>query len=239
MNSVATIDKQQGTEVSASHETTAVLAMIERVCMNPEADMEKLDKMLDMQERILNRNAKQAYTADLAAMQAELPLVAKKGTGHNKARYAKLEDINEAIRPTLQKYGFAVTFRIKQKDAHLQVTAILSHKMGHSEETELVLPLDDSGSKNDVQAVGSTVSYGKRYAVCALLNISTGDDTDGNAPQQQLPDITDAILTIRDATSMDALHQAFSESWKHYTHKALRQQLTTAKDKKKRELSNG
>lgn len=170
---------------AVSSETQAIMMMIERVVLNPEADMDKLDKMLDMQERILNRNAKQSFTADLAAMQAELPLVSKAGEGHNRARYAKLEDINEAIRPTLQKYGFAVTFRVKQSDKSATVTAILSHKLGHSEETDLVLPLDTSGSKNAVQAVGSTVSYGKRYALCALLNISTGDDTDGNIHKQQ------------------------------------------------------
>jgi hypothetical protein len=167
-----------------SSDTQAVLSMIERVVLNPEADMEKLEKMLDLQERILNRNAKQAFTADLAAMQAELPLVGKAGEGHNKAKYAKLEDINEAIRPTLQKYGFAVTFRTKQTDKTLTVIAILSHKLGHSEDTDLILPLDTSGSKNAVQAVGSTISYGKRYSLCALLNISTGDDNDGNLPPQ-------------------------------------------------------
>lgn len=174
--------QQQSALPAVSSETQAIMQMIERVVLNPEADMDKLDKMLDMQERILNRNAKQAFTADLAAMQSELPLVGKAGEGHNKAKYAKLEDINEAIRPTLQKYGFAVTFRTKQTDKTLTVIAILSHRLGHSEDTDLILPLDTSGSKNAVQAVGSTISYGKRYALCALLNISTGDDTDGNLP---------------------------------------------------------
>lgn len=189
---------QNNTQI-VSNETQAVLSMIERVVLSPDADMDKLEKMMDMQERILNRNAKQAFTADLAAMQAELPLVVKAGEGHNKAKYAKLEDINEAIRPTLQKYGFAVTFRTRQTDKTLTVIAILSHKLGHSEDTDLILPLDTSGSKNAVQAVGSTISYGKRYALCALLNISTGDDTDGNLPppppqEIQKTPITDDIL---------------------------------------------
>ena len=192
--------QQQASLPVVSHETQAIMQMIERVVLNPEADMDKLDKMLDMQERILNRNAKQAFTADLAAMQSELPLVGKAGEGHNKAKYAKLEDINEAIRPTLQKYGFAVTFRIKQTEKLLTVIAILSHRLGHSEDTDLMLPLDTSGSKNAVQAVGSTISYGKRYALCALLNISTGDDTDGNLPpQEQLTLNDDEVKRIRGA----------------------------------------
>lgn len=237
MGNIAKIEEQQQANVPAlSSESQAVLSMIERVVLNPEADMDKLDKMLDMQERILNRNAKQAYTADLAAMQAELPLVAKRGTGHNNAKFAKLEDINEAIRPTLQKYGFAVTFRVKQNDARLLVVAILSHRDGHSEETELVLPLDTSGNKNGVQAIGSTVSYGKRYALCALLNISTGDDTDGDGLGDSR--LFDATLDLMEADNLQALQAKFGSYWKTFTGSKDRQKLTAAKDKRKKELSN-
>jgi hypothetical protein len=51
------------------------------------------------------------------------------------------------------------------------------------------MPIDTSGSKTSVQGIGSTVSYGKRYTLCALLNISTGDDTDGHqlGRNQSLP----------------------------------------------------
>jgi len=174
---------QSNLSPDTTRETQAIMAVIERVAMSPDADIEKLERMLDMQERVLDRNAKQCFTADLAAMQAELPIVAKNGRGHNNATFAKLEDINEEIRPTLQKYGFAVTFRTRQNEKTVTISAILSHKLGHSEETDLVLPLDTSGSKNAVQAIGSTLSYGKRYALCALLNISTGDDTDGAIAQ--------------------------------------------------------
>lgn len=190
--------EQRSNVPAVSTEMQAVMSMIERVVLNPDADMAKLEKMLDLQERILNRNASQAFTADLAAMQAELPLVGKAGEGHNKAKYAKLEDINEAIRPTLQKYGFAVTFRTKQTEKNLTVVAILSHKQGHSESTDLILPLDTSGSKNAVQAIGSTVSYGKRYALCALLNISTGDDTDGNLPKESPKLNADQVRRVRE-----------------------------------------
>ena len=210
-NEVMISDKQPAQMPAVSAETQAIMQMIERVVLNPDADMDKLDKMLDMQERILNRNAKQSYTADLAAMQAELPLVGKLGEGHNKAKYARLEDINEAIRPTLQKYGFAVTFRTKQAEKTLTVTAILSHRMGHSEETDLILPLDTSGSKNAVQAVGSTISYGKRYALCLLLNISTGDDTDGNLPTPESPSTVqlDEISALRNAALLAGVDEAY------------------------------
>lgn len=225
----------QNTIPAVSAETQAIMQMIERVVLNPEADMDKLDKMLDMQERILNRNAKQAFTADLAAMQAELPLVGKAGQGHNQARYAKLEDINEAIRPTLQQYGFAVTFRTKQSDKAVTVTAILSHKLGHSEETDLILPLDTSGSKNAVQAVGSTVSYGKRYALCALLNISTGDDADGNQPVDT-SEIERPLADIASAPGLKELAEVWKNVYASFKHHPAYKQLESAKDHAKKRL---
>lgn len=171
------------TEIVTTNESAAVLQVIERLVLNDSVSIEKVEKMLDMQERILNRNAHQAFTADLAAMQTELPLVSKNGRGHNQAKYALLEDINQAIRPALQKYGFAVTFRVQQTEKQVTIAAVLSHRMGHSSETTIALPIDVSGSKNATQAVGSTISYGKRYAIGALLNISTGDDNDAETSQ--------------------------------------------------------
>jgi hypothetical protein len=64
------------------------------------------------------------------------------------------------------------------------------------------------------------------------------DGQEPQAPAENLPDITDALLSIAEADSMEALQTAFTEAWKQYTHKTLRQQLTTAKDKRKKELSN-
>lgn len=160
-------------------ESQALMSVIERVASDPNSDIAKLEKMLDMQERVLDRNAAQSFTADMAVMQGEMPRVYKLAQGHN-ITYARLEDINDTVRPVLQKFGFAITFNIEQPDLKsVRVTAILSHREGHTQTSSLLLPCDTSGSKNAVQAVGSTVSYGKRYTMCALLNISTGDDTNG------------------------------------------------------------
>lgn len=188
---------QAGNLPAVSNETNALLSMIERVCLDKDADINKLEKMLDMQERILNRNAEQAFAADFAAMQSDLPRIARNGkieikdknTGRitQSTPFAKLEDINDAIRPVLQAYGFGVSFSIAQSAALITVTAKLLHRLGHSESTSISLPIDNTGSKNAVQGNGSTVSYGKRYAMCALLNISTGDDTDGNLPPDETP----------------------------------------------------
>lgn len=178
---------QTNNSVSVRGETDAIIAVIERICLDREADPSKLEKMLDMQERVLDRNSRQAFAADFALMQTELPRVPKNGLIQiikngavvQETPYAKLEDINDTVRPTLQKYGFGVSFAINQSQSSLTVAATLMHRLGHFKETTITLPIDNTGSKNAVQAVGSTTSYGKRYTLCAILNISTGDDIDG------------------------------------------------------------
>jgi len=96
----------------------SVINMIERVAMNPDADLEKLERMIDMQERIMMRESKQAFDAAFSVMQSELPEIEKAAAikHGNKpiAKYARFEDINEAIRPVLKDHGFAVRFNIER-----------------------------------------------------------------------------------------------------------------------------
>ena len=177
MNEVAKVNNQLPAD-----QNSGLINMIEKVCMNPEMDVEKLEKMLDMQERILDKQSAQQFQEDMAAMQAELPVIEKNGeiSVNNvvRSRFAKFEDINKAVLPVLQKYGFSFTFETQQADSYVNVIGVLRHKSGHKESTALRIPLDTSGSKNAVQAVGSSVSYGKRYVMSALLNITTTDDDD-------------------------------------------------------------
>ena len=169
-------------------ETTTIIQVIERAALNPNVDIDKMERLLMMQERIMERNARMAYTTALATMQPLLPVIGERGGIENKAgdvqsTYALWEDINDAIRPFLSEYGFALSFRTGQaEDGRIRVTGVLSHREGHQEETTITLPHDSSGSKNAVQAVGSSTSYGKRYTAMALLNLtSRGEDDDGTA----------------------------------------------------------
>ncbi len=163
-------------------ENAAVMAIIERAALNPDVDAAKMDQLFALQEKILSRNARTAYFRALAEMAGDMPAVAELGTGHNSAKYAKWEHIQAKITPVLGAHGFALSFRTKVEDKSIRITAILAHREGHTEENELLLPADHSGSKNAVQAVGSSITYGFRYTACALLNIQTGiTDDDGRA----------------------------------------------------------
>lgn len=165
----------------------SLLAVISRVATDPNCDLDKMERLLNMQERVMAKQSEQAFNAAMAAMQAEIPSIAERGTGHN-IKYATLEDIVDTVRPIMHKYGFAVSFRVAQAAPQITVTGVLMHKDGHREETSMMLAADTSGSKNAVQAIGSSVSYGKRYVLSALLNIATrGEDDNGYAATPHTP----------------------------------------------------
>lgn len=163
-------------------QSETVLSVISRAAADPTCDIEKMERLMAMHERMQERDAETAFNAAMAEMQTNLPSIAERAKGHGSIRYATLEDINDVVKPIMNQYGFAVSFRVSHEGGNINVTGVLMHKAGHREETTIVLPSDTSGSKNAVQAVGSSVSYGKRYVMSALLNLTTrGEDDDGYA----------------------------------------------------------
>ena len=125
---------------------TSLLAVISRVATDPNCDLDKMERLLNMQERVMAKQSEQAFNAAMAAMQAEIPSIAERGKGHNEKRYATLEDIVDVVRPIMHKYGFAVSFRVAQAAPQITVTGVLMHKDGHREETSMMLAADTSGS---------------------------------------------------------------------------------------------
>jgi len=87
----------------------------------------------------------------------------------------------EPYLPILSKHGFSLSFSNETIENGIKIFGTLAHKEGHQKTVNLSLPLDTSGNKNNIQAVGSTLQYGKRYIVGMLLNVVTeGEDDDGN-----------------------------------------------------------
>ncbi|MDB5707826.1 MAG: superfamily protein [Sphingomonas bacterium] len=166
--------------------------VIERALANPATGIDVLERLLSMQERIQTRQAKHDFTAAKIAMRPHLPEVTMKGhiiirdkAGNitQDTPFAKFEDLHEAVMPVLTDHNFDLKFRTGVSiEGKPSVITILAHLNGHEEETEFVLPHDSSGSKNSVQAVGSSTSYGKRYGTIAILNIRVvGEDDDGQS----------------------------------------------------------
>ena len=234
------------TEALAPRPADNFALMVERLAANPDVPVEKLERLIAMQERINGHNARADFYSAFAAMQGELPTISEKGeivvNGQLRSKYARNEDIQEAVRPVLQRHGFALTFRNEFKDGLLKVTGVLAHRSGHSEQDEFVAKADDSGSKNAIQALGSTRSYGQRYTTVALLNIVTrGEDDDaakaGRKSDAAEPAGFDAWWTDMQAVAdegMPRLTEAWNNSKKEfrtYLHASNRQAWETLKAK--------
>lgn len=144
------------------------------------ADLDKLEKLMDLQERWESREAKKQYLEAKTIFLADCPPVVKTKKGHN-SKYSPLANTIKIVNPLLTGCGFSYDWKIVQTDGSITVTCILSHRDGHSEECPLTASSDDSGNKNDIQALGSTVQYLKRYSFEAIIGISSQDeDDDGN-----------------------------------------------------------
>lgn len=196
-----------------------MVAMIERIAMDPNIPIDRLEKMLAMKERMEDRareqlredreyEAKTAYFAAMSACQKELPVVIKnKRNDHTRSNYADLAAIEDQAMPVIYKHGFGVSF---QPDGYNDLGELLikweiSHSGGFVRNGIGAIPVDGAGSQGKVnktgtQAFGSTATYGRRYLLCMLFNISTGDDRDGNRTPQKEPEFitVDQAKIIRD-----------------------------------------
>ena len=184
-------DYEAETPRALRSEAASVIEMIERAAMNPHIDLDRMERLLQMRERIMAQKAEAAFAEAFAKMQPDLPIIEEKGaitnnSGKVQSTYAKWDDINEGIRPHLAFHGFALNFRINQAQDKVIIRGVLRHNAGHTDEAEITLPVDMTGSKNGVQGVGSTISYGQRYTAKLLLNLSSrkGEDDDGQASGQ-------------------------------------------------------
>lgn len=160
---------------------TSFLTLLDKALSKEDFNTDTLSKMLDMQERIMTKNAEMAFNNAMSEMQPKLPIIQKSKKAHN-SNYAPYEEIEKQVRPIYTKYGFSIGYNSKSENGDITFYGTLSHKDGHSKTAEIQLKADTSGSKNDIQAMGSSVSYAKRYLLGMLLNVVTADDdNDGNS----------------------------------------------------------
>lgn len=190
MTEVAKIEETQVAETAPDH----MVSMIERVVMDPSLPIERLEKMLDMKERMENREredaaeeSRKAYWSAMAACQKALPLIVHNRTNtFTNSTYADLAAIEKQAMPIIHEYGFSVSAASASgaPEGWQRVKVKIGHEAGHVEEIEDDFPLDGIGSqgkqnKTPLHAKGSTTTYGRRYIVCGQFNIATSDD-DGN-----------------------------------------------------------
>ncbi len=197
-------------QVERAPQQTEAASMMQNLILaasNPQMNVENVERLLGMARTMEADRRKDMFFAALSRLQANLPQIEKTGRivvkGTERSRYAKLEDIDVAIRPYLAEEGFAFSFDTDSTDGKMfKISAKLSHKDGHSETKTLMLPVDSSEYRSTVQSIGSTVSYGKRQLIKMHVNLVECDEDDdgrGGAPpitEEQARTINDLISEV-------------------------------------------
>jgi len=158
------------------------------------ADIEKLEKLMEMQERWEANEARKSYALAISAFRNDCPAIERARKGHN-AKYSGLAETIEQIQPVLSDHGLSHSWRTSQDGSAITVTCTVTHSLGHSESTSLTSLPDSSGSKQQIQAIGSTISYLERYSLYAILGLASREmDNDGDAISQAITE--DQAMTI-------------------------------------------
>lgn len=195
---------------AAKPEPVAILDVISRAASDPAVDVDKLDRLLQMHERLAARDAEAAFNIALNACQTETGRVSADATNpQTRSRYATYARLDFILRPIYTAHGFSLSFDEgdSPQAEHVRVLCHVSHKGGHTRTYHKDMPADGKGAKGgDVMtkthAVGAAQSYGMRYLLKGIFNIAIGEDDDdgneGEAPkyitEKQCADL-EALLT--------------------------------------------
>lgn len=152
------------------------------------ADLDKMQQLMDLQERWEAREAKKAYVISMSNFRASCPSIDRTKKAHN-SKYAGLAETLEQIKGILAESGLSHSWRTKQDNKIITVTCVVTHVMGHSEETSLSSEPDASGSIKGIQGIASTVSYLERYTLYAILGLASKEmDNDGQGEIEYVSD---------------------------------------------------
>lgn len=193
-----------------------VVGVSERIPMTPMdmlnravaqgADIDVLEKLMGLQERWEDNQARKAFDAAMANAKAKIPVIIKSRKvdftsqkGRTNYQYEDLGAIAKVVDPILAEFGLSYRFNTQTEATIVTVTCIVSHRDGHSERNTLSAAHDQSGNKNSIQAVGSTITYLQRYTLKAALGIAAANDDDGRSADQENTSISpDQVGALRE-----------------------------------------
>jgi hypothetical protein len=192
----------------------ALMSFIERASRDEGFSVEKFEALLRLQREVRHDQARQSFNAAMAAAQSEMqPVIRYAQNKHLGNKYAKLEDIDREMRPIYTKHGFSVRFGSapSPREGDIRITCTVTHTDGYFEENHLDAPLALLGSQGGrmavtpVQAVGSTITYLRRYLLTMVWNVVLADDDDdGEATRRAAAVATPRPARVADPTVYDA-----------------------------------
>lgn len=174
-------------EQAPESESASIVSIIERAVTNPDVDVDKMQKLLEMRMTVMEMDAAKNYALSMNAAQSEMGLISQDAANkQTHSKYTSYGALDKALRPIYTKHGLSISFGTGNDapDGHVRVIAKVRHNLGHMETEFLDIPNDGKGAKGgDVMtkthAQMSGVSYGRRGLLKMIFNIAEGDD-DGN-----------------------------------------------------------
>lgn len=184
------LQQSASTHLAAQSQADRLLEM----AISNGTDMAQLEKLLELKEKYDREEARKAFTAALAAFKSEEISIKKDRTvgfnsndGSQQINYshASLGNIIKTATPVMSRHGLSARWLTEQGEGGVTVTCILTHKDGHSESTKLFAAPDNSGKKNAIQQVASTITYLERYTFLAITGLAVEEQDDDGASSAQ------------------------------------------------------
>jgi hypothetical protein len=170
-------------------EGATLLAVISRAAADPNTDVEKMERLMAMYERIEAKNAERAFNEAMNACQKAMrPISADAENPQTHSKYATFAKLDGALRPIYTQHGFSLSYDEgdSPKAEHVRVLCYVAHNGGFTRTYHRDMPADGKGARgNDVMtkthAAGAAGSYGARYLLKGIFNVAVGEeDKDGN-----------------------------------------------------------
>lgn len=193
-------------------------------------NVEILNKAYDFAIRIKADWAKEQFFIALAKLQKETPTIKKtiqvfSKDGSPRYKYASLETIIEQVKTPLESNGFSYTLKTKQTDKLMTIICEAHHIFGHTEHTEITVPIGDTKFMSAAQEIGTANSYAKRYSFCNSFGIMTGDeDTDAVDDKIEPPPIPEKEKTAAEKEGLE-LWAAYKKRFADIESKAMLAEL--------------
>lgn len=205
-------------------DSAALIQLIARAASDPAVDIDKMERLMQMHERMTAKKSEMSFNAAMTSAQSEMRAISADAENpQTRSKYASYAKLDSHLRPIYTRHGFSLSFdEGDSKPDMVRVVCIVSHIEGHSRSYHRDIPADGKGAKGgDVMtkthAAGAAGSYGARYLLRGIFNVAIGEsDTDGNISENGLDEeiVADHLAAIEECADIPSLQKAYAAAYK-------------------------
>ena len=226
------------------HATPTPMDLLQ-IAMSQNADIDKLAKLMELQERWQANEARKAFNVAFSEFKSEAVTIVKnnmvKDGPLKDKRYADLFGVVSAVTPVMSKHGLTHSWKLSRDEpAWMEVTCTIKHVLGHSESVAMGAAPDTGPGRNAIQARGSAKSYLERYTLLAATGMASGEqDDDGNAAglgSDWTSEHCEFLMNCRNPTELQKLFTLYFKEARTANDKDAMGALIAEKDARKKEI---